>query len=239
MRVDALRRGPSSRRGVAISSFGEHPEGRWPSLPGDRRKVAAQLPQQREVPAVRYSTSHRRSRAGALAGLFTLLLALSFAVVNPAPAGAIAGPYHLKFRHSGKCVDNFRGLPDHNNIIQQWDCVAGNGSQKWYFEWTVNGYARIRNNDTHGCLTVNDAGSANGQKIVQAAWDDCGGTSREWKGTLISGDPNNPRDTDYDQMRNRFSGKCIDVPHSSRANGVQLQWWDCVAGNRQQHLTWY
>jgi hypothetical protein len=183
--------------------------------------------------------SHRRSRTGALAGLFTLLLTVSLVVMNPAPASAIAGPYHLKFRHSAKCVDNYRGLPNNNNVIQQWDCVAGNGSQKWYFEWTTDGYARIRNWDTLGCLRPKDGSSANGAQIVHVLGEDCGGLSREWKGTLVSGDPNNPHDTDYYQMRNGWTGKCLDVPHSSTANGVQLQQWDCVAGNRQQHLTWY
>ena len=177
--------------------------------------------------------TQRWNRQGVFAGLVALVLAVAVVVVSPTQArAASAGPYHIQFRHSGKCLDNYRGSSAEYNKIQQWTCVAGNGSQKWYFDWAHSGYAWIRNAQTGKCLAVADPEGGNGTLVVQRTCASL--ASQLWKGTLVyDGNP------DYYQMRDMLLTICIDIPHGSTEDGTPVQMWTCVPGNRQQHLTWY
>jgi hypothetical protein len=183
---------------------------------------------------MRFWDLRRNSGAGASAGLFALLLAASIVLLSPSPAAAAdtAGPYHIQFRHSGKCMDNYQGSSADYNMIQQWSCVGANGSQKWVFVWWAGGSAHIRNLDTGKCLAGAEPGGPNGTRVVQRTCQQV--ANQLWRGELVrDGNP------DYYLMHSWGSSQCIDIPHSSTANGTPLQLWDCVAGNRQQHLTWY
>jgi hypothetical protein len=187
---------------------------------------------------VKYSMSFISNRAGPLAGLFALLLAVSMVVLIPAPAQAASyGPVSIKLRPSGKCLDNYRGSSADYNMIQQWDCVPGNGSQKWYFDWTDvggSGSARIRNADTGKCIARAEFGPYNGMRVVQLP---CNLVSEQtvWRGRQVyEGNPS----PDYYLMGNIGTNHCLDVPQGSRANGVPIQIWTCVSGNWQQHTTW-
>jgi hypothetical protein len=184
-------------------------------------------------------TLSMRNRAGSLAGLFALLLTAAVIVMIPEPAHAASyGPVQIKFRHSGKCLDNYRGSSADYNMIQQWQCVPGNGSQKWYFDWTNaggDGTANIRNADTGKCIGIAGDTPSNGMRVVQLPCNQWYTVTRTtWKGSRVHvGNP------DYYLMGLVFYGNhCFDVPHGSRDNGVPIQVWDCVAGNWQQHTTW-
>jgi hypothetical protein len=156
------------------------------------------------------------------------------------PAGApvqnSAGPYQIRFEPTGKCVDNHQGSPSVLNAVQQWVCARPGdpnaGNQDWYFDWEGDGrgYAKIRNTGTGMCLDVRDHSTGNGAPVVLQTCSD----SVSWKGFL-----KHDGDVDHYELRPRHAGgKCLDLPHSSSADGVRLQQWDCVSGNHQQHLTW-
>jgi hypothetical protein len=175
----------------------------------------------------------RGNGRGLLAGLCALLLASAVVVLSPSSAGAApAGPYHIKFRHSGKCVDNWLGQDVTGNKIQQWACVAGNGSQKWYFDWTGGGYAMIRNADHRVCLTAMNGGHLNGSLVTTGLCNPA--PDRQWKGRLV----HDGAQDYYVLAPMSYPSSGLDVPHASTANGPWLQIWGYV-GNGNQQVTWY
>ncbi|GAA0247165.1 RICIN domain-containing protein [Saccharothrix mutabilis subsp. mutabilis] len=156
---------------------------------------------------------------------------------------AAAGPYQIRFEHSGKCVDNYKGWAAIGNKIQQWTCARPGepnfNNQRWTFEWTSGGWAKIRNvgTGTTGhpsgwCLDISYNTGGNGDLIELAPCD----SSVEWYGTMLPSP--HPRSPDWYQLHPRTLSMCADMPHSSQVNGTQLQQWQCVLGNHQQHLTW-
>ncbi|MFI5908404.1 RICIN domain-containing protein [Dactylosporangium sp. NPDC051541] len=53
----------------------------------------------------------------------------------------------------------------------------------------------------------------------------------------VSGSPSTPSGGGSGPIRGRASGRCLDVPNSSTANGTQLQLWDC-GGQPNQSFTY-
>ena len=112
--------------------------------------------------------------------------------------------------------------------LQLWDCElsgrnAGNDSptdQRW--EFTSNGF--IRNTLSEKCIDVSGApGTKNGAPLQ--LWD-CELSGR-------NADNNSRTDQKWELtsngfIRNKLSGKCIDVDGApGRKNGARLQLWDC------------
>ncbi|MGM1059027.1 RICIN domain-containing protein [Saccharothrix sp. Mg75] len=152
------------------------------------------------------------------------------------PVQPPAKPYRITFEPTGKCVDNHKGLARSSNKVQQWACARpgdpDTDNQRWSFEWDGDGsgFAKIRNSGTGMCLDVQGHSTDNGAAVVL---EQCSNAT-SWKGTLV-----HDGDIDHYELRPRSAeGKCLDLPRSSKADGVQLQQWDCVSGNHQQHLTW-
>jgi len=134
----------------------------------------------------------------------------------------------LKNRLSGKCIDVSGAPGTHNGArLLLWDCeLSGfnldNNSrtdQKWYM--TSSGF--IRNRLSGKCIDVAGApGKSNGSRL------------QLWDCELSGINPDNGSATDQQWsmsggfIRNRLSGKCIDVAGTpGRNNGAQLQLWDC------------
>lgn len=182
-----------------------------------------------------------------------LVTGIPAATASPAAAGlatddrgfqaAAAGPYQIRFEHNGKCVDNYKGWAALGNKIQQWTCARPGepnfNNQRWTFEWTSGGWAKIRNVGTGTighpsgwCLDIAVNTGGNGDLIQLSP---CNGAV-EWYGTMLLA-PHDQTPNWY-QLHPRTMSMCADMPHSSTANGVQLQQWQCVLGNHQQHLTW-
>jgi len=140
---------------------------------------------------------------------------------------AFAGDF-LNNQLSGKCID-VSGAPGTQNgsKLQLWDCeLSGTNldnnsrsDQEWYI--TSNGF--IRNRLSGKCIDVAGApGIGNGTRL------------QLWDCELSGFNPDNGSQTDQiwsisqGFIRNRLSGKCIDVAGApGRNNRAQLQLWDC------------
>jgi Ricin-type beta-trefoil lectin domain-like len=178
----------------------------------------------------------RRRTVAVLASLVTVL---SVVLIHPAPAAASAGPYFIMFRHSAKCIDNYQGRSTNGNTIQQWTCATAPGAtnmpnQRWYFDWTDNGWARIRNAPTGKCLNVTGNSTADGARLQ--LWTCGSGYNNQFKGLPAAGG-----DVVYYQVRARHSNKCIDLRQYSGADGGVVQQWSCRGDGSEtnQHLTWW
>ncbi|NET74015.1 MAG: ricin-type beta-trefoil lectin domain protein, partial [Sphaerospermopsis sp. SIO1G2] len=137
---------------------------------------------------------------------------------------------------SGKCID-VAGAPGRSNgaSLLLWDCEltgfnADNDSttdQRWVF--TRNGY--IRNTLSGKCIDVAGApGRSNGASLQ--LWDcELSGRNRD------NGSRTDQRwiFTSNGYIRNRLSGKCIDVAGApGDVNGARLQLWDCELSGRNR-----
>jgi hypothetical protein len=180
-----------------------------------------------------------RRRGLAVAGVLVATIA-TLPAAAPAFA-ASAGPYQVKFAHSGKCMDDTAGSITDGTPIQQWECAgatAWNATfQEWSFDWTDNGFARLRNHRSGKCLNVQGRSTADGAAVIQFTCGQASGND-EWKGeyvtTLGDGD-------DYYRLRARHSAKCLDVTGGVESvdNGVRLQQYGCVPFKLNQMVTWY
>ncbi|MBG0566571.1 RICIN domain-containing protein [Actinoplanes aureus] len=173
------------------------------------------------------------SRSRTISMFAAVMATILGVVLAPAsPALAYSGPYQIKFEHSGKCLDLYQNKAVDGAKVQQWTCASPSSTnrnhQQWVFEWTSDdGHAQIRKWNTNYCL--NGDGNNGGRVYL---WN-CG-TSMVWKGYKMHGGP-----PDWYQMTGYGRQVCIDMPHSSLADGQQPQLWSCVNSSGNQHLTWY
>jgi hypothetical protein len=99
---------------------------------------------------------------------------------------------------------------------------------------------RFENVNSNLCLDVVDWGSYNGANVQQwGCWD---GTPQLWSlsnGIWAAG-PDGQYDT-YFQVKNRTTGRCLDVAGVSQAENANVHVWDCIgAPNRadQRNQRW-
>jgi glucosylceramidase len=99
---------------------------------------------------------------------------------------------------------------------------VGQDNQEWQFRPTVSGYYNVfvRTASYLGWDVIGGAGATgNAAKVQLWTIGGTGGANQQWKPVSLG---NNTY-----KFVARHSGRCLDVPGSSTANGVQLQQWDC------------
>jgi glucosylceramidase len=129
---------------------------------------------------------------------------------------------------SGLCVDATGWGTTNGTTVQQWACGNQQSNQEWQLQPTGSGYNAVANRNAAAQNVVWDAtggagATADGVKIQ--LWAYSGGTNQQWQQVSLG-------NGNYEFVA-RNSGKCLDVPGASTANGVQLQQSTCN-GNPQQ-----
>jgi len=120
-------------------------------------------------------------------------------------------------KNSGKCVDAKAAGTTNGTVIQQYTC-NGTAAQQYQLATTTGAYVRINNRgNASQALDVTDVSTADNAKIQ--TWTYGGGLNQQWQ----------PVDegAGYFHFVNRNSGKCLDVPAASTADGVQLVQYTC------------
>ena len=171
-----------------------------------------------------------RSRSALLAGLaatglaaggMTLALAPSAGAAPKAaaaPAAVTSGTtYTVTNLNSGKCVDARAAATANGTAVQQYAC-NGSGAQQWQFTATSGGYFQVgTSNSTSQVWDDTNVSAADGSPIQ--LWAYGGGANQQWQPVAESGGTYH--------FVNRYSGKCLDTPSASTADGVQLQQYAC------------
>jgi beta-glucanase (GH16 family) len=125
--------------------------------------------------------------------------------------------YRVVSKKSGKCVDARGAATANDTAVQQYTC-NGSNAQGWQFAATSGGYDRVNTrNNTAQSWDVSGVSTADGA-VVQL-WTYGGGNNQQWL-------PVSEGDGFYHFVA-RHSGKCLDVPAGSTADGVQLQQFTC------------
>ncbi len=147
----------------------------------------------------------------------------------------IKSGYRLVNRHSSKCLSLSANNGANGTPIIQWDCSPapspGDGQVITLVPIESEGqYFNVKINSTGKCVDVTGVSYENGAKLQE--WDclGAGQYNQQWHIVPIAGQP------PYEALIARHSGRCMDVPGLSTANGAWLQQWDCWWGGNQQ---WY
>lgn len=166
--------------------------------------------------AMNYETTTRTSSTFASAQqnqwLINGLLWLGGGTSTPAPTW-----YSLVNKNSGKCVDARGAGTTSGTPIQQYACNASN-AQQYQLAATTGAYVRINNRGNSAqALDVTNVSTADNAPIQ--TWAYSGGTNQQWQPVAES--------DGFFHYVNRNSGKCLDVPAASTADGVQLVQYTC------------
>jgi aryl-phospho-beta-D-glucosidase BglC (GH1 family) len=132
--------------------------------------------------------------------------------------------YNLVNVNSGSCVDAANQATANGTLVQQWACGAQQANQEWQLQSQGNGNYSIGNRSAPSqVLDVTNQGTANGSLIQ--LWTYGGGTNQQWMPVAVG--------NGVYKLVNVASGRCLDVPAASTANGVQLQIYDCNGTSAQ------
>ena len=120
-------------------------------------------------------------------------------------------------KNSSKCVDARWASPANGTPIQQYQC-NGTYAQQYQFQPTSGGYVRINSRlNSSQVIDVTDASTANAAPVQ--LWQYGGGNNQQWQ-PVAEGNG-------YYHFVSRNSGKCLDTPGASTADGIQLQQYTC------------
>jgi aryl-phospho-beta-D-glucosidase BglC (GH1 family) len=126
--------------------------------------------------------------------------------------------YNVVNTNSGSCVDAANRATANGTAVQRWACGAQQTNQEWQFQAAGNGSYSITIRAQPGqVLDVTNRGTTNGSLIQ--LWSYGGGTNQQWTPVSVG--------SGLYKLVNVASGRCLDVPAASTANGVQLQIYDC------------
>jgi hypothetical protein len=126
--------------------------------------------------------------------------------------------FNIVNANSGLCVDAANQAAANGTFVQQWACGAQQFNQEWQLQAQGNGHYSIATRNAPGeVLDVTDGGTANGNLIQ--LWTYGGGANQQWMPVSVG-------NGEY-KLVGVGSGRCLDVPAASTANGVRLQIYDC------------
>jgi aryl-phospho-beta-D-glucosidase BglC (GH1 family) len=124
--------------------------------------------------------------------------------------------YNVVNENSGSCVDAAGAT--NGTIVQQWACGNQQFNQEWQFQSQGNGaYSIVNRNAPAEVLDITNAGTANGSLLQ--LWTYGGGSNQQWTPVALG--------NGYYKFVGVGSGRCLDTPAASTANGVQLEIYDC------------
>ena len=126
--------------------------------------------------------------------------------------------YNVVNQNSGACVDATNFGTTNGTAVQQWACGNQQSNQEWQFQPTDSGFFKVV---SRGAPTeawdVTNVGTTN-NSLIQL-WQYGGGTNQQWQPVSLG--------NGMFKFVGRGSGRCLDVPSASTANGVRLQIFDC------------
>ena len=126
--------------------------------------------------------------------------------------------YNIVNQNSGSCVDAAGWGTANGTIVQQWTCGGQQTNQEWQFQSRGNGaYSIVNRNAPSEVWDVTNRGTTNGRPIQ--LWTYGAGANQQWMAVSLG--------NGYYKFVSAASGRCLDIPAASTANGVQVQIYDC------------
>jgi endoglucanase len=126
--------------------------------------------------------------------------------------------FNVVNQNSNSCVDAQGWGTSNGTVVQQWSCGSQQYNQEWQFQSKGNGiYSVVNRNAPSEAWNVVNNGTGDGSLIQ--LWTYGGGSNEQWMPVALGGN--------LYKIVGVGSGRCLDIPGASTANGVQLQIYDC------------
>ncbi|MBE1469727.1 RICIN domain-containing protein [Kibdelosporangium phytohabitans] len=125
--------------------------------------------------------------------------------------------YSVVNKNSNKCVDARNAATANGTAIQQYAC-NGTLAQGYQLQETSGGHARI-NNRGNSAQVIDVSNVSTADNAALHLWTYGGGNNQQWQQVAEDGG--------CFRLVSRHSGKCLTVPNSSTADGVQLVQLTC------------
>jgi glucosylceramidase len=126
--------------------------------------------------------------------------------------------YQVVNAGSGKCVDEANWGTAPGTAVQQWTCGSGQHNQQWQLTPTTSGYYRVSPRFAPALAwDVTAVSTADG--ALAQLWTYGGGNNQQWLAQSVG--------AGTWRFVARHSGRCLDVPGASLADGARLQQWAC------------
>ena len=126
--------------------------------------------------------------------------------------------FNVTNQNSGFCVDATGAGTANGTTVQQYGCGNQQANQEWQFQSEGDGiYKVVNRNASSEVWDVTNLGAANGSLLQ--LWSYGGGQNQQWMPVSVG--------NGFYKFVGVSSGRCLDVPAASTANGVQLDIYDC------------
>jgi len=135
----------------------------------------------------------------------------------PASVPPAANWYSLTNKGSNKCVDARNGASSNGTAIQQATCGTGQG-QQFQFQPTNQGFVRV-NNRLNAAEALDVTGVSQADNAPLQLWSYTNGNNQQWR--VVN------QYNGFFRIVSKLSSKCLTVPNSSTADGVQLVQLPC------------
>jgi hypothetical protein len=131
---------------------------------------------------------------------------------------------------NGNCIDSRQALND-GGAIKSWDCNLNSNSQKFKVIKKVDGkWLQFDSIQSPGlCLTLPTPINENSTNLKKANCKSAAGNARKAQMWAIVDLPG-----DWFMLKNRRSGKCMDLEGGYTANNTPIQQWDCKSDEQNQ-----
>jgi len=126
--------------------------------------------------------------------------------------------FNVRNQNSGSCVDATGSGTANGTTVQQWACGTQQANQEWQFQSAGNGIYKVVSRDAQSEVwDITNLGTANGSLLQ--LWSYAGGQNQQWRPVSVG--------NGVYKFVGVASGRCLDVPAASTANGVRLEIYDC------------
>ncbi len=139
--------------------------------------------------------------------------------------------YNVVNVNSNACLDVYDWGTVLGNVLDQWTCGNGQANQQWQFVPLGNGVYRVNSRYVAMSWNVQGGVGATANSTRMQLWSYGGGASNEqFRATYLYTDGNGNNVYNFIAQN---SGRCLDVPGASKANGQQLDQYSCNGTNAQ------
>lgn len=129
---------------------------------------------------------------------------------------------------TGKCLDVSGGNSANGTSLLEWDCTKNNTNQLFRIE-AVGNYYQIRHPATDNCLDVTGGG---GDGTPMQLWH-CVTNANQLFTITPNTTSNDVRDF---TIKNKGTGKCLDMTDGNSTNGTVFTTWTCNSTNPNQNF---
>ncbi|WP_433319315.1 RICIN domain-containing protein [Micromonospora sp. CA-269861] len=174
----------------------------------------------------------KRRLMTSLVAVLAMVAATLVGTGSPA-AAATSGPWVIQPFTNYHCLAPEAFSSGLNVVVDQHLCESG-PNRDWIFTTTSSGYYRISYRNGGRCMAVRGAVSTERAKIATQVCGDAR-LNDQWLPIKLftSGS------SDYYQLKNRNSGKCMAVEGNSTANGADMMQFTCYTTSNNQAFTWF